>query len=482
MVHPPIKRFACLRCGAKFERKEYLINHLSRKNPCPPDVCEMSLLEVADELGLPLNNCTCEHCGKQFSTNQRLRSHVENKVCRKKLRLSVNANANAINANTLDAVTQTDTNPMTIDPMIYLLGEDAYELLRGKSIRVTDDGRMSLYDFIEAMTGNANPIDTWNTIKDKVHEVIERIDNLKFPGPGQRNTPVITAEDAILVANHLRGPLADHLRRRCAELGKDMAGGNVNKIVGVAVGIDAHHRAGKSQGTFAALCRDKSQCEQDRVDIENLIENNVDTQLASNASQFTIPDHKYMIMSPRLMHMNLLSFSNRSVCYLLTLKGDYIKFGYTTDVLSRFGDHMREIPDLLGIWFVCEAPKEVESSFKEHMRYAGKLTSMRIGNRNHTELLKDITPESAEFELCRIVKTVVMRNDVDIRRMEIDAEIQKAQIEADKEKEKEKFIAERHRLDVELQREKMRAIFDLVNMNLPESVLKLALDKLGSIH
>lgn len=384
-----------------------------------------------------------------------------------------NANKNNKDEGAVTNVVETVIQPR-IDPMTYLLGPDAYELLRGKSIRVTNDGRMSLYDFIEAMTGNENGRTTWDNIKDKIDAtVVQKIYNWKFPGARQRDTPVITAEDAILVANHLRGPLADHLRRRCAELGKDMAGGNVDKVVGVAVAIDAHHRAGLSQGTLAALCRDTKGNETLELDLATM----ADTT-AVVAPTVAKPTHKYMLMSPRMQHVNLVTFANKSVCYLLSVVGGLVKFGYTTDILTRYSDHMREIPELVGIWFVCEAPKEAEGAFRDYMRYAGKLVSVRLGGKNQTELLQDITLECAEFELCRIVQAVCVRSDVEIRKLELEVEKQKLDVE------KQKLDVEKHKLDMGFETEKLKANQFNTLMNLLQNgaldgdLFKLALEKI----
>lgn len=82
--------FTCLRCGSAFERKEHLVNHISRKKPCPPDKSDMSLKEVGEQLGLTCQVFECEFCDKKFATKHRLDSHVKNYVCRKNQLVPVN--------------------------------------------------------------------------------------------------------------------------------------------------------------------------------------------------------------------------------------------------------------------------------------------------------------------------------------------------------------------------------------------------------
>ena len=107
---------------------------------------------------------------------------------------------------------------------------------------------------------------------------------------------------------------------------------------------------------------------------------------------------------------------------------------------------------------------------------------MKLGAKNQAELLQDITLECAEFELCRIVQSVVVRNDVDIRKLELEVEKRKLDVEVEKEKE----LTQRHKIDadVELEKERLKAntfntLMTLVqNKLLSPDMFKLALEKL----
>jgi hypothetical protein len=53
---------------------------------------------------------------------------------------------------------------------------------------------------IRVLGGQKNPRDAWNRITDTHPEVVGKCDNLQFPGPGQRDTPVAkTKEDAYYI-------------------------------------------------------------------------------------------------------------------------------------------------------------------------------------------------------------------------------------------------------------------------------------------
>lgn len=67
----------------------------------------------------------------------------------------------------------------------------------GSTIRVTEDGRFSVFDVLVAFgvcKTSRNAPEVWNRITERNSEVITFCDNFKFPGRGQRETPVATEE------------------------------------------------------------------------------------------------------------------------------------------------------------------------------------------------------------------------------------------------------------------------------------------------
>lgn len=57
-------------------------------------------------------------------------------------------------------------------------------------IRVTPDGRYSVFDVIKVIGGKKNPHDAWKALTEQFPELGCEVDYLKFPGRGQRFTPV----------------------------------------------------------------------------------------------------------------------------------------------------------------------------------------------------------------------------------------------------------------------------------------------------
>jgi very-short-patch-repair endonuclease len=61
--------------------------------------------------------------------------------------------------------------------------------LQNIGIRVTDDSRYSVFDVI-AFCGKKNPRQTWESFQSRFPEIAAKAINYKFPGKGQRETPV----------------------------------------------------------------------------------------------------------------------------------------------------------------------------------------------------------------------------------------------------------------------------------------------------
>lgn len=82
----------------------------------------------------------------------------------------------------------------------------------------TDVGAVySVYDFIKAC-GAKQPRETWNRLAEQHTEVVTFCDNLKFPGAGQRETPVTTREGLLQILSLLPGTIGKRYREESAKL------------------------------------------------------------------------------------------------------------------------------------------------------------------------------------------------------------------------------------------------------------------------
>lgn len=84
-------------------------------------------------------------------------------------------------------------------------------------IRTTEDGRFSVYDVIR-FCGKKNPRDAWKSLVEQFSEVVAKTDNFKFPGKGQKDTPVATRENTLYIIGLLPGAFGRSYRESAAKV------------------------------------------------------------------------------------------------------------------------------------------------------------------------------------------------------------------------------------------------------------------------
>lgn len=90
--------------------------------------------------------------------------------------------------------------------------------LNNAAIRRTPDGRCSVYDLIEVAGGHKNPRQAWSDLKSQFPEVVQKTDNFKFPGQGQKQTPVTNREGWAYILGLLPGVMGRTYREEAAKL------------------------------------------------------------------------------------------------------------------------------------------------------------------------------------------------------------------------------------------------------------------------
>jgi very-short-patch-repair endonuclease len=70
-------------------------------------------------------------------------------------------------------------------------------------IRTTEDGRFSVFDVIK-FCGQKNPWEVWKRLVERYPELLDKCDKFKFPGKGQRQTPVADRQTIELILQYLR--------------------------------------------------------------------------------------------------------------------------------------------------------------------------------------------------------------------------------------------------------------------------------------
>lgn len=85
-------------------------------------------------------------------------------------------------------------------------------------IRCTEDGRASVYDMIGAIGQQKNPYEFWKRLIATHPEVLTKCENFKFPGRGQRETPVTDFRGWLYILALLPGAMGKQYREDAAQL------------------------------------------------------------------------------------------------------------------------------------------------------------------------------------------------------------------------------------------------------------------------
>ena len=85
-------------------------------------------------------------------------------------------------------------------------------------IRRTADGGCSVYDLIAVVGGQKDPYNVWKRLRKEYSEVLTFCQNFKFPGRGQRATPVTNKEGWAYILGLLPGVVGKKYREGAANL------------------------------------------------------------------------------------------------------------------------------------------------------------------------------------------------------------------------------------------------------------------------
>ena len=128
----------------------------------------------------------------------------------------------------------------------------------GMAIRVTEDGRFSVYDVLVAFLkptnrkGSAgesiNPRQVYKSLSDRNPEVVHFVDNLKFPGRGQRDTPVANEEGIYQILMLCPGKRGAEFRSWAAKIVRERREEESNGELAYTRGRDRAIRVWKRQG------------------------------------------------------------------------------------------------------------------------------------------------------------------------------------------------------------------------------------------
>lgn len=105
-------------------------------------------------------------------------------------------------------------------------------------IRVTSDSRYSVFDVVRVIGGKKNPWDAWDELGKQFPEVLAFSEDFKFPGRGQKPTPVTNKEGLLHIIGLLPGAVGRSYREDAAKLMLSKVEGRSDEVV-----TDCHNLA-----------------------------------------------------------------------------------------------------------------------------------------------------------------------------------------------------------------------------------------------
>lgn len=112
--------------------------------------------------------------------------------------------------------------------------------LNGAKIRKTEDGCFSVYDLIRIAGGKKGERKVWERLCKDHPELVTKCHNFKFPGKGQRNTPVANLENCLYILGLLPGACGKSYREKAANLVRRYIEGDAE--LGMEIMIRDHNK------------------------------------------------------------------------------------------------------------------------------------------------------------------------------------------------------------------------------------------------
>lgn len=278
-------------------------------------------------------------------------------------------------------IENTDHQITALNPLTFVFGEEAEDMFKNKSVRITNDHpkRVSVYDVIQVVTQLTDVWQVYHRLQHSFPEVSSYVQDFHFEsGQGQRPTPVADMNGILYIVNLLPGPNAAKFRNGTVNLLVRFMSGDVT-LKDTIDNINEFHESGVGSGTITELIREPIQ-------------------------------NKYALLSPTMIGKDLSYFKEKDLVYLLTFMHEnklHIKFGRTGNICVRMIDHFREIPGVQ-IYTLHETknPQRVETQLKEKMKYMGLLIDIIVNGKKQTEIIHGITESEAEDILVKMIDDV----------------------------------------------------------------------------
>ena len=273
----------CKRCLYSSQHRQDVLRHLQKKSACTAISIDTDIARdlLIKEINTHIKHIshTCAHCNTCFSSKFNLNRHATGcvnktintyeshevhlnqhlRTCHDELE-ALEANGVATSASSSPNTTNVTTSEMTAIPYnVEVLDTDLvvspplelYDITNaadaftvdGKRVRKTNETppRVSVIDLISVIDDidNKQASKIVGRLKDQYPDVSPMWGNLKFPGKGQKDTPVTDARGVVTIINLLSGRRAAQFRAASADVIVRYLGGDTSLIAEINRNADA---------------------------------------------------------------------------------------------------------------------------------------------------------------------------------------------------------------------------------------------------
>ena len=402
--------------------------------------------------------------------------------------------SSAMNAslNNIDDIEHGVDSDCTLTDKLSRFSNEGYTI-NGVNIRRTKDTppKVSVYDIMTAITDNdsKNASDNFSRLCERFPEVRASSANFKFPGQGQRPTPVTDARGFVMILNLLPGEKAAHFRMSSADIMVRYLGGDQSLIAEINRNAAAQealpeNNIGKLFGATVAASSTAivpTNSALPRLELDS-VTGFVDMRapqhyfrgtpgsMWTNVHPLGRPDK---LVSPEtLMQLNIVKSgcqgesTGRQLTHDIVLKGSKLLDSLLTNSYSHVEQRAKDIWKNQGVLyegtFAGKSSRDTEllliRSQAEYVERVAQVQSLVIEAESSMEL-------KIEIEKTK-------QKDADAKKAEADAEAKKA--EADAEARKAEADARKAEAEAEARKCASHEAIELCRMNLQKQLIECA--------
>lgn len=272
----------------------------------------------------------------------------------------------------------------------------------------------SVLDVIKMVTGNANEREIFSRLRKTFPDVVRKCDNLKFPGKGQRDTPVADAVTLVEISYICPGKVAAQSRRLGAEVLCRALAGDLSLIDDIVhkhgeIDLDTQEKllsgtsstpeqANAFPESFKRISESNVIFKQPMLYLGRYLEDDNAMSLKIGLSEDILERIKKEDQKNRMFWTYLITMPNKTV--LMAYENAIKEFANKHNLLSKKTEYMSSLKfgRLLGVEQCTWLPEDAAHAFVKHMLSDTLHEGHQIYRVSHSELPNIITRSQCQNE------------------------------------------------------------------------------------